>query len=66
MLKENECFIPIKEVRLKGSPNKPKEELSKRSIKAAAITLYGVTIASKNFQKASNWSRTEKDLKNLE
>jgi hypothetical protein len=42
MLKENGCQIPIKEVRLKESPDKPKEELSKRSIKAAASTLYGL------------------------
>jgi hypothetical protein len=42
------------------------EELSKRSIKAAASTLYDQTIVSKNFQKTSNWSRTEKDFKNLD
>jgi hypothetical protein len=66
MLKENGCLISIKEVRLKESPNKPKEELSKRSIKAEASPDNGLTIASKNFQKTSNWSMTEKDLKNLD
>jgi hypothetical protein len=65
-MKEDRCLIPINEVRLKEPPDKPKEELFKRSIKAAASTLCGLTIARKNFQKMSNWSRTEKDLKNLD
>jgi hypothetical protein len=65
-LKENGCLIPIKEVRLKKPPDKPKEELSKKNIKSAASTLYGLTIPGKNFQKMSNWSRTEKDVKNLD
>jgi hypothetical protein len=59
-------FNSHKKVRLKEPPDKPKEELSKRNIKAATSTLYGLTIASKNFQKTSNWSRTEKDIKNLD
>jgi hypothetical protein len=63
-MKEDGCFTPIKEVRLKEPLDNPKEELSKRSIKAAASRLYGLTIASKNFQKTSNWRRTEKDFKN--
>jgi hypothetical protein len=63
-MKENGCTMSIKEVRIKESPDKPKEELSKRSIKAAASTLYGRTVSSRNFQRTSNWRRIEKDLKN--
>jgi hypothetical protein len=63
---ENECLIHMKEVRFKKeSPDRPKEELSKRNIKAAASTLYGLKIANKNLQRTSNWIRTEKDIKIL-
>jgi hypothetical protein len=64
-MKEDGCTMPIKEVRIKEPTDKLKEELSKRSIKTAASTLYGLTVASKNFQKTSNWRRIEKDLKTL-
>jgi hypothetical protein len=63
-MEEDGCHMPIKEVRVKEPPDKPKDELYKRSIKAAASTLYGITIASKNFQKTDNLRRTEKDVKN--
>jgi hypothetical protein len=63
-MKEDGYTMPKKEVRIKEPSDKPKEELSKRNIKAAASTLYGLTVASKNFQKTSNWRRIEKDLKN--
>jgi seryl-tRNA(Sec) selenium transferase len=66
MLKENGCVIPIKEVRLIEPPGKPKKELYKRGIKISASMLYGLTVAGKKFQKTSNWSMTEKDLKNLD
>jgi hypothetical protein len=48
-----------------GPLNISKDELSKRSIKTAASKLYGITIASKKFQKMSNWRRIEKDVKVL-
>jgi hypothetical protein len=63
-LKKDGYPIPIKEARVEGQGDKPKDELSKKSIKTAASTLCGLTISSKIFQKMSNWRRVEKDLKN--
>jgi hypothetical protein len=40
------------------------EYMSKRSIKKAASIIYGLTVASEEFQRTSNWKRNEKDLKN--
>jgi hypothetical protein len=62
-MKEDGCSMPIKEVRVKEQGNKPKDELYKKSIKTAASTLYGLTVASKIFQGTSNWRRIEKNLK---
>jgi hypothetical protein len=45
-MKEDGCPIPIEEKK-NEIPEKQKEELSKRRIKAAARTLYGLTVASK-------------------
>jgi hypothetical protein len=36
--------------------------ISKRSIKEAASTMYGLTVASDTFQRTSNWKRIEKDF----
>jgi hypothetical protein len=62
-MKDDEYRISIKKERNKEPPQLPKDELSKRSIKAAASTLHGLTVSSKNFQKMSNWRRIERDVK---
>jgi hypothetical protein len=49
-LEEDGCTIPI-ELEEKGRGDTPKSEVSKRSIKEAASTLYGLTVASELFQK---------------
>jgi hypothetical protein len=62
-MKEDGCTMSIVlEEIVKGDT--PKDEVLKRSIKEAASTLHGLTAASKEFQKTSNWKRLEKDLKN--
>jgi hypothetical protein len=60
-LEEDGCNMPI----VLGEAVEKKEgkrNLSKRTIKEAASKLYGLTIASEEFQRTSNWMRNEKDL----
>jgi hypothetical protein len=59
-MKEDGCPMRIKEDRIKEPPDKQKDELSKKSIKTAASALYGLTVASKIFQRqvtGERWKR---------
>jgi hypothetical protein len=60
-LEEDGCNMPI-ELEVKEKREQVKESLSKRNIKNAASIMYGLTVASEEFQKRSNWKRNEKDL----
>jgi hypothetical protein len=63
-MKQDGCPIPIKEERSEVSHDQKKDELSKKSIKAPASTLYGLAGVNKMFQKTRKWRRMEKNLKN--
>jgi hypothetical protein len=58
---EDGCKMPIE---LVVAVEKVKEDriLSRREIKKAASKLYGLTVASDEFQRTSNWKRDEKEL----